>query len=193
MPTGLKRYYGRIAMHSVFSDIRYSLRGLSKAPGYTLVIILILSASIGANTAIFSLLEAALFRPLPVRDGQHLIVLKWTSYNRPRYAGYHSFGGCATNAEKGRRAGCSFSYKMFNEFRSQSNTFSSLAAFSAPVQLTLVTRGPAHVAVGELVSGEFFQTVRARAIPRTHATKPRNISATLLPLRRSHSFIYPPG
>ena len=56
-------------------DLRYAARGLRRTPGFTIAAVLSLALGIGANTAIFSLIDAAMLRPLPVRDPDRLIEL----------------------------------------------------------------------------------------------------------------------
>ncbi len=70
-------------MRDLFQDIRYALRGLIRAPGFTSVAILTLALGIGANTAIFTLVYAVILKPLPFRDPGKLIVA-WDTY-RPQF------------------------------------------------------------------------------------------------------------
>src|ERR1700756_3605620 len=60
-------------MHALFQHLRYTLRLLRKSPGFTITVIVILSFGIGVNTAIFSLIDAAMLKPLPFPDPDRLV------------------------------------------------------------------------------------------------------------------------
>ncbi len=98
---------GTHLIETLAQDVRYALRTLRKAPGFTVVTVLTLALGIGANTAIFSVVYAVLLRPLPYRDASHLIVLNETT---PRVGTV------------------SVSYPNFLDWRTASRTFSEMAA-----------------------------------------------------------------
>src|SRR5712671_5227258 len=67
-------------MKGFLQDIRYSLRGMRQAPGFTAAAVLTLVLGVGVNTLVFSVLHAVMFRPLPYRNSAHLVRLDDTSY-----------------------------------------------------------------------------------------------------------------
>ena len=145
-------------------DIRYGLRMLRNSPGFAAVAVLTLALGIGANTAIFSLIDAVMLRSLPVENPSQLVLLKWSARNAPRIHGYMSSGDCPSDL--GLRAanpsGCSFSQPMFREIE-KANQFSGVAAFANSGFLALTGNGPATMINGQLVSGDFFRTMGVKA------------------------------
>jgi predicted permease len=158
------RIAGGRAMNKLLQDIRYGIRMLGKSPGFAVVAILTLALGIGANTAIFSLIDAVMLRSLPVKDPSQLMLLKWTARHSPDIHGYMSSGDCPMNlGDMGpdgglNPSGCEFSEPMFHRFE-QAGAFSGIAAFSSEGQLDLTGNGPATVINGQGVTGDFFRTM----------------------------------
>ena len=112
-------------MGTLWQDLRYGLRQLLKAPGFTAVAVLTLALGIGVNTAIFSLLNAVWMRSLPVRDPHALRVVNWSGHN----VVFSHFTGTAGNG-RSRRGGPaisgSFPYPLYRDFRERGMRFVEL-------------------------------------------------------------------
>jgi predicted permease len=137
---------------------------LGKNPGFTIVAVATLALGIGANTAIFSLVNAVMLQSIPVRNPQELVVLRWSAQAHPKDAGSSSYGDCEWTKWTDKVSGsCSFSYPMFKQIREHAEVFSNVGAFAGPAQLDLSGNGTASIARGELVSGNYFQTLGVQA------------------------------
>ena len=151
-------------MQTLWQDIRYGLRMLAKNPGFTAVAVATLALGIGANTAIFSLVNAVMLQAIPVRNPQQLVVLRWSAHAHPQNAGSSSYGDCQWTKWTDKVSGsCSFSYPMFKAIREHAEAFSNVGAFAGPAQLDLTGNGTASITRAEIVSGDYFQTLGVQA------------------------------
>jgi putative ABC transport system permease protein len=149
-------------METFLQDLRYSLRALAKAPGYTAVAVLTLALGVGANAAIFSVLQAVVLRDLPYREPDRIAVM-WTRNVRQ-------------NLPDGT------SYLNFRDWKAQTRQFSAMAAYVRPefTRNTLGGKDTARIQVG-LVGEGFFELLGAAPVlgrTFTHAdfsAKPRAI------------------
>ncbi|TKJ34609.1 MAG: hypothetical protein CEE38_17195 [Planctomycetes bacterium B3_Pla] len=149
-------------MTALWQDIRYGLRQLRKSPGFTAVAVLSLALGIGANTAIFSMINGILYKSLPVRNPHELRLINWTGYRllRPfRIEG--NFG--RINSHKAYFG--SFPYPAYRDFAEQTRGFSDLFAFSYFEDPTTISAGGVvSLANPQTVSGNFFKGYGAQVL-----------------------------
>jgi predicted permease len=137
-------------------DIRYGLRGMFKNRMFTALAALSLALGIGANTAIFSFMDAILLRSLPVADPSSLVVMAWHSRSDGRDFVMHSGDG-HTYKEAPGFTGAIFPFPAFERLHDASApVLSSLFAHKAAGSLNVVASGQAQLSLGEYVSGGFF-------------------------------------
>ncbi|MDP9004556.1 MAG: ABC transporter permease, partial [Verrucomicrobiota bacterium] len=131
----------------MLNDIRYGIRQLIKHPGFTLVAVFTLAFGIGANTAIFSVVNAVLLKPLPFAAPEELVAI----------------GGFDRTETISPPKLSSMCYPDFFDLREQSRSFSSLAVYRDRT-LALVDEKEAQSVRGQKVSGEFFDVLGIRPI-----------------------------
>lgn len=157
-------------IETLLQDVRYGLRMLAKSPGFTAVVVLSLALGIGANTAIFSLIDAVMLKLLPVEKPEQLVLLSWTSRSQPGTVPWflHSLSGNSDQDATGRFTSTAFSYPIFEDIRGRTQAFSSVLALADADRLNVGAGGQAGLAQGQFVSGDFFTTLGVpAAIGRT--------------------------
>jgi predicted permease len=144
-------------MTTVMEDVRYGLRMLRKARGFTVVVVITLALGIGANTALFSVVNGVLLNPLPYPDPDQLVTLH---ESKP-------------NFDTG-----SISYLNFRDWQKENKTFSAMA-ISRSNSFALTGYGEAEQLRAELVSSDFFPVLGVKpAIGRTFAPGEDEIGAS---------------
>src|SRR2546429_8635344 len=135
-------------MHTLFEDVRYGLRMLGKNPGFTLIAVLTLALGIGANTAIFSLLNQVLLHRLPVRNPGELVVLKSPGPKR---------GHVWSDGDDSEI----FSYPLYKGLAKNTAVFDGVIA-RFPFEASIASHGQTERGSGELVTGNYFEVLGVR-------------------------------
>src|SRR5690348_4576015 len=136
-------------MRTLWQDLKFGVRLLRLNPGFAAIAILSLALGIGANTAIFQLLDAVRLRTLPVKDPQELAEIRIA--NRDHASG--RFSGRFSRLTN----------PMWESIRQQQQGFSSVMAFGTD-SFNLARGGPARYAAGVWASGDFFNTLGVPAM-----------------------------
>ncbi len=139
-------------MHSLLQDLRFAIRQLRKSPGFALTTMLTLALGIGATTAMFSLINSVLLRPLPFPDPDRLMMIAPLD---------------TSTVKSGIPE--SFSYPGFFDYRKGQHSFDSMASYHRETH-TLTGSGTPQELESETVAGDFFRVlgVVADAGPRLH-------------------------
>jgi predicted permease len=139
-------------------DVVYGLRLLGRNPGFAAVAVLTLALCIGANTAIFSVINTVMFKALPVRDPNHLMLLEWNMRTDPKLHSHSSYGDCSNQTRGPNPHGCSLSKPFLDEVR-EHGPFSSLAEFAGGGSMTVSGIAGVHRSNPQYVSGDYFQAL----------------------------------
>jgi predicted permease len=129
-------------MTHMLADVRYALRTLRKSPVFTSVAVISIALGLGANTAIFTLVDQALLRLLPVKDPQQLVLL-------------HGRGGWHGNSQGDQYV---LTYPIYEALRDRNEVFSSVFA-RRNYAMQVAVQGRTERVPGELVSGNYFSVL----------------------------------
>src|SRR5580658_1806219 len=135
-------------MNGILQDIRYAMRQLRKNPGFAVVAVATLALGIGANTAIFTLLDQVLLRRLPVKDADRLVVLRFSG----------SDSGHVSSRTDDRFY---FSYPMYRDLRDRNSVLDGMIATDW-AQVGVQWHDQPDLISAELVSGNYFDVLGVR-------------------------------
>ena len=149
-------------LETLWQDLRYGLRQLRRNPGFTAVVIITLALGIGANTAIFSLANALLFKSLPVKDPDQLVILTWAARTQPEGL---TFTGNSNprDPRSGRELMNVFPYSIFKAIQHRTRSLSDVFAFAPLLRVNIVYQGSGQSGIAETVSGNYFSALGIHA------------------------------
>src|SRR6185436_9346880 len=150
-------------VETFFRDLRYGLRMLRRSPGMTAVAILSLALGIGANTALFSVVDAVLLKSLPVQNPEQLVIFEWKSGRTFRLSGMS--GTSNVDTDPGGRGLSLFRYDVFEQMQkthagSTDSPLSDLFAFAPIREITASLGDQPEVINGQTVSGNYYTGMR---------------------------------
>ena len=142
-------------MDTLFHDIRYGARMLARSPAFTIVAVLTLALGIGANTAIFTLINSILLKTLPIQDVSNLVVV--------------GDPGTVNARSQGTPQLSYYSYPLYREFRDRNTVFSEIFASGnlRRIEMTLAggaNQGAPELTRGRIVTGSYFSVLGVNAI-----------------------------
>src|SRR6188474_930322 len=132
-------------MHTLLQDLRYGFRMMLKQKGLSAVALLSLALGIGANTALFSVVDAMLLKMLPVKEPERLVLFKSVAPKEFSVGGYS--GNSNTDPNTGQRTMTSFAYQSYQRMREQQGPMSDIFACGT-LFLNVSADGEADVASG---------------------------------------------
>ena len=156
---------------------RYALRSLGKQPGFTAMAVLMLAIGIGANVAIFSLVNAVLLKPLPFAEPDRLMMVHLLSPDREA---------------PGVMSQMIWSYPKYQVLRENQRGFASTAAFSW-WSWNLTGSGSPERVIGELVESTYFDTLGLTPAARAHVLRRRDARARIRAARGARSWLLGPA
>jgi macrolide transport system ATP-binding/permease protein len=140
-------------------DLRYAVRTMLRSPAFAILAALSLALGIGANTAIYSFMDALLMRSLPVADPESLVVLNWhvlAKHNTDDFVVHNVSGQIREDQRTGLTSGI-FPYPALERLRKPGDVLSVVFAYRQARKLNVLALGQAEVTSGEYVSGDYFR------------------------------------
>ncbi len=152
--------WGARVVMDLIRDLKFAIRKLKKSPGFAAVAIVSLGIAIGANTAIFSLLNTILFKPLPVPNPADLREITFVS----PVLSNSQIRGASTTLPDGRREINALNYSVFLQLQENAESYADVVGFSEVPGIQTRLRGDLFTTSGMLVSGNFCEGLRVGAI-----------------------------
>jgi len=155
--------FSRTALAGILHDIRYGIRQMRRAPALATIVVLSLALGIGANTAIFSVVNAMVLRDLPIKDPARVMVLQYLEPKGDTPAALdHSHSGRSGQDSEGRTVGLSVSWPIFTYLREHTRTMAPLVGF-VPLGMVdkpaAVVNGESMYVDGDMVTANYFPVV----------------------------------
>ncbi len=145
----------------MLKDLRHAVRVLLRAKGWTTVVILSLALGIGANTAIFTGVNALLLTRIPVRDPDTLVRLRYGGRNDMVTSS--SDYGFSSLGRDGQNIRTTFSFPMYQQFLADNQTMTDLFAFAPIGRVNVVVDGQAEIATSFISTGNYYQALGVSA------------------------------
>lgn len=165
------------SLQCLAQDIRYGWRTLRSNLLFTSMAVVSLALGIGANTAIYSVMDAVMLRALPVKNAGELAILNWRTKNAdPEIV--HSHNGAKYPAPGGGAESPDFPWQAYELFRNNNKSFSTLFAYKDAGRLNLIVNGQAETGPVEFVSGNFFSGLGINPAAGRLLTESDNLAAS---------------
>jgi len=157
---GMREMWGWTSLERLAQDLRYGWRTLRQNPLFATMAVLSLALGIGANTAIFSFMDAILLRALPVRRPGELVILNWHTKGPPTVV--HGMSGSWYNDPHTGWSSGDYPFPAYELLRASNRALSSMFGFADAGQLNLSVQGQTDLVDAQLVSGNFFSSLGVR-------------------------------
>ncbi len=145
---------------ALIQDLRYGLRQIRRNPGYAAIVIATLAIGIGANTAIFSLMNAVAYQHLPVPRPQQLVYFNWSARHSIRAYSNYNYGECQSSVNG--TSGCSFTFPFYRQILHDTKDFQSAFAYSGIYPLHILNGQNLTSEQGRFCTSQFLAGLQVR-------------------------------